>query len=558
MSTNVADLLREISMRYEAEGDTFRALNYSRAAKALSGRPVTSVKDLNGMKGIGPSTRKDVAEILKKGTCERLEKLRKNGPPATVAQFQRIPGIGPKKAQEIWEDHEVATLEDLKKGIEDGTIPRGDLLEGIEFAMRAVERRRLSKVLPEVQPLLDNIRDLPLVLSANFAGSLRRKQDTIRDVDILVEVDEEITEEEHAELQEQVTKILGDAKIEAIGDRKIRAIGDDGLQVDVLFVPTDEYGAALQYFTGSKEHNISLRRMAKEQGLTLNEKGLWDEEGEQIAGVTEESIYKTLGVPMLVPELRQSGQEIGKEQPDLIGYKDLQGTLHNHTSVDSGGSDGRSSLTEMIKDAELRGHKFIAITDHSQELGKLVHGLTPKRWEHQRQKIEMLRNQYKIRILHSLEMDVLLDGTCDFPDEVIKEFDFVLLACHRKPRQDVAPRFITAIEHIRRNLYITKPIILAHPSGRQFSKGPIAETDWDELFRVCAANGVALEINSMPDRLDLDYLLCQKARRVGCRFCINADAHHIRHQNNLELGINVARRSWLTKEDVLNTQLRCV
>ena len=557
--SNLLDAFEEIVGCYDFKGDYFRKRSYEKALRILRGLgDVKDIKEVQGVAGFGPSTIHDITQILSTGTCDRLDELRRECPPKSVSELTKIPGVGPKTATKIWKDHGVKNLQELKAKLDSGEIVEPKWKSGIDFALTSAARTPIGFVLPLVQPILDKIRNLKVIVGfpdnqheeqirAEFAGSLRRKQETIGDVDILVRVPEMTNEANFSQLKTDIKAILGDAVIDAEGDRKIRS-RVNGLQIDILFVPDYEYGAALQYFTGSKEHNVVLRTMAKQRDLLLNEKGLF--KGlECIASETEKDIYKALNVPFLPPELRQDGSEIGKTAPELIKTEDIKGLLHNHTDW----SDGSASIEETIQAARQRGLKYIAITDHSKAMA-ICNGLIRERIQQQIEKIKKLREKYTdIQILISSEMDVLSAGECDHDDDIIMEFDFVLLALHRNPRVNIADRFITAIEHLR-DIGYTKPIILAHPSGRQFGKGPIGETDWDKLFQVCKEKSVILEINSLPERLDLDYSLCKKAKKKGIKFSISTDSHAIDNMDLVEYGINVARRAALSKEEVINTK----
>lgn len=538
----------------------FRIRAYSNALKIIEGMGgVTDVKQVRSKKGFGDSICTAIEQILGTGTCDKLEELRAKAPPASVAELQKIPGVGPKGALKLYRDHKVERLTDL-----DGLIKRGEpavqkYKEGVTFALTARERTPIGHVLPLVTPVLERVKDVTLVQAAEFAGSLRRKQETIRDIDILVcplKWEEEALKIIRTALVEIVVSELGGGNVEAEGERKLRFRTGEGLQIDFLFVPESEWGASLQYFTGSKEHNVELRRRAIDMGLKLNEKGLFDKREVTVASLSEADIYSALGVPILPPELRQDGTEVGKSAPEnLIVLSDLTGTLHNHTDW----SDGRSTAMEMVSAAVDRGHKYIAITDHTKALA-IGNGLDEKRWLKQKEAIESARLWAEglfpglIKIYHSAEMDVLQDGSCDYPLELIEQMDFVLLALHRQPQRDITERFLKAISYLREN-GIDKTIILAHPTGRQFGKSEIPDINWGEFFNMLAVHNVALEINSMPKRLDLPDALCRLARdNFGLKFSISTDSHHESHLDFVELGVNVARRAWLNKEDVINTR----
>jgi len=546
MKYELVEMFRDLASCYTYLGDAWRSKAYEKVAMILEGLPkdITSIDDVKGIAGIGASSLGKISEFLSTNRCSDLIKVRQQCPPKSVDDFTKIPGVGPKTAVKLWKTYNITTLAELKAKLDDGTIKDAKLKEGVEFALNSSERTPIGMILPIALPILDKIRNVDGVLRAEFAGSLRRKKETIRDVDFIVSV-EDITTEVH----DAVKAVFGTATVDAEGDKKIRA-RVAGIQMDVLFVPKKEYGAALQYFTGSKEHNVELRKIAKARGLLLNEKGLFDASGKVLAQENEEDIYTVLGVPFLPPELRQDGNEVGKIAPQLIEPADIRGLLHNHTKW----SDGTDEIEQLILAAIRKGYKYIGITDHTESL-IIAKGMLPTRWEEQLVAVVKLAEKYKdkIQVLISAEMDVLGEGECDYEDDIIQRMDYVTLALHRQPTVNVATRFITAIEHIR-SIGYTKPIILAHPSGRQFGKTDCAQTDWNALFDVCVKYNVVLEINSLPERLDLEFSLCKQAKAKGLKFSIATDSHHHSHFDYVPLGVSVARSAWLTKDDVINTQ----
>lgn len=550
----IVDLFEELHHCHTYLKDEWRARASQKVAMIVGGlaKDIKTADDLKGVTGIGKSSLTKIDELLTTGTCSALVKLQKKCPPISVKELTKIPGVGPVGAANLWKEHGVETLGQLKVKVDDGTITDCKLIEGIEFAIKSTERRPIGQILPVVEPFLEALRRLENVEQAEFAGSLRRRQDTIRDVDFLVCIPDSLltTDDSSFErLKEQVKSVFAGCEVDAEGTHKMRT-RVDGMQMDVLFVPETQYGAALQYFTGSKHHNIALRKIVKAKGWLLNEKGLYDGNDNVIASKTEEDIYDALGIPMLPPELRQDGTEVGKTAPELIDVKDVKGLLHNHTKW----SDGAHTIEEMVQEAIARELKYMAITDHSPSMA-IASGLSVDQWLEQHQAVEDIRARYdgQIQILHSSEMDVLQDGSIDYPNEIVQQFDFILLALHRLPGENIATRFISAIEHIR-NVEPEKLLILAHPSGRKFGKSPVGQTDWAKLFRVCAENRVVLEINSLPERLDLDYTLVKQARDEGIKFAVNTDSHHTSHMSYVPLGVNVARRAWLSANDVINTK----
>lgn len=557
---NIAEAFREIIDLSTMLGvNQFRIRAYSNALKVIEGMGgISSVSDVKKKKGFGESICTAIEQIFATGTCDKLEDLRATAPPKSVMELTGIPGVGPKTALGLWRKYGCTGLGDLEMLISRGEPGVQQYKKGVQFAQSSRERTPIGFVLPAVTPILERLKRSEWVYMAHFAGSLRRKQETIRDVDFLV-IPEQYNETVLAQLRTEIFEILrdelGECEVEAEGERKVRARDQNGLQIDFLFVPDYEQGAALQYFTGSKEHNVELRKRAIDKGLKLNEKGLFNGDGKVVAGSSEHDIYAHLGVPTLPPELRQDGTEVGKSAPqNLITLPDLTGTLHNHTVW----SDGRADVADMVQAAYQRGHKYIAITDHTKAVA-IANGLNEERWLAQKEEVDRFKASVGlssfIKVYHSAEMDVLQDGTCDYPLELIEQMDFVLLALHRQPQRDPIKRFVKAMGYLRDNLKGDKTIILAHPTGRQFGKSGIPDINWGELFNQCAIHNVVLEINSTPSRLDLPDALCGLAKKnFGLKFSISSDSHAPEHLNFLELGINVARRAWLERDDVINTR----
>ncbi|MCR9116671.1 MAG: DNA polymerase/3'-5' exonuclease PolX, partial [bacterium] len=494
--------------------------------------------------------------LVETGEIEQLNEILKETP-RTVLSIMRVPGVGPRKAAAIFKELGVATLDALRAACEAGEIQKlkgfgikteKEILKNIGMAKKADERifwQKADEIAAELQAY---INECPEVVKSELAGSYRRRKETVGDLDLLVDSTAADKVMDHfakfARVEETIAR--GDTKM------SVRFVG--GLQADLRVVASEAFGAALQYFTGSKEHNVVLRKLAKERGLKINEYGVFRIEGDEetyIAGADEKEVYATLDLPVFAPELRENRFEFQWAEDDalpaLIETADIRGDLHMHTTA----TDGRNELREMADAARDRGLAYIAITDHSQRV-TMAGGLDPKRLRNQWAEIDALNDELgdSLRVFKGIECDILEKGGLDLPDDVLAEADWVLAAIHygqRQPQSQIMDRLLEALEHPN----VTS---IAHPTGRLINQRPPYEVDIDALIQAAAAHNKMLEINANPRRLDLSDVYAAAAKRAGVQIVINTDAHHIDQLDNMRYGVLQARRAGLTKADVANTR----
>ncbi len=472
--------------------------------------------------------------------------------PPTLAELLKIPGLGPKRVQALSHELGVATIEQLRQAASAGQIrnisgfgakTEQHILEAL--AAHADQTQRFTRLVAVqyAEALVDYLKHVRGVDRVVVAGSYRRMKDTVGDLDILV------TGEPGSALME---RFLAYDEVDAVlahGETRSSVVLHSGLQVDLRLVPAESYGAALHYFTGSKSHNIAVRRLAQARGLKLNEYGVFQGE-KRIAGDTEESVFAAVGLPFIAPELREDRGEIEAARagrlPQLIALSDLRGDLHTHTKA----SDGRNTIEEMARAARAQGLQYIAITDHSRRL-TVTHGLDPRQVARQSDEIDRINASHsEITILKGIEVDVLEDGTLDLPDSVLQHLDVVIAAVHSKldlPRKQQTERILRALD----NRYVN---LLAHPTGRLLGERKPCDIDMLRVMRKAKSRHIGLELNAQPVRLDLDDIQCQMARDEGVLVSINSDAHSTFDFANLQYGVGQARRGWLEPDKVLNTR----
>ncbi|MCP2597633.1 DNA polymerase/3'-5' exonuclease PolX, partial [Candidatus Aminicenantes bacterium AC-335-G13] len=465
-------------------------------------------------------------------------------------ELLEIQNLGAKTISLAHKELGVKNLDDLKRVIEDGSLAKlfgmgekkvENIKKGIEIYEQAHERIPIYEALTIVEDVIEYLKNAPGISQISPAGSLRRMKETVGDIDILA------TGKNGREIIEFFTKYPNVDRVIASGKTKgsIMVKTEKGKkQVDLRIVDEDCYGAALQYFTGSKAHNIRLRSMAKEKGLKISEYGVFRDD-KKIAGRTEEEIYKILNLPWIPPEIREDRGEIEcaleNRLPDLINYTDIKGDLHVHSSY----SDGHSTIEEIAEHAKSLGYEYIAICDHSQSV-KYAHGLTEDRLKRQIEEIDKLNEKLTgIKILKGIEVDILPDGKLDFPDELLAQLDYVVASIHIGFKKNVTERMLLALE----NPYVHT---LAHPTGRLISKREGYDVDLDKIFEAALKNNKILELNAYYDRLDLNEINLRKAKEMGIKIAIGTDAHHIGGMRMMRFGIGIARRGWLEKKDVLN------
>lgn len=551
----LAEIFSRIADALEFKGEmAFKVIAYRKAARVLDDltediEQIAQEGKLETLPGIGEGIAKKIQEYLKTGKMKKYEEAVK-GIPEGLLELLHIQNLGPKTLALAHRELGVKNLSDLKRVIEDGSLKNlfgmgekkvDNIKKGIELYEQGKSRMAIDTALTTAEEICEYLKKNPLVKNVSPSGSLRRMKETIGDIDILV------TGNDGIKIIDYFTKYPKASRVLAAGETKgsiMVGLGKEAKQVDIRVVPEKTYGAALQYFTGSKAHNIKLRLLAKEKGLKISEYGVF--KGEKfIAGRTEEEVYQTLGLPFIPPELREDRGEIeaalANRLPTLITYNSIKGDLQVHTTY----SDGNATLSEVVKMAEEIGYEYIAITDHSQSV-RYAHGLDEKRLKKQIEEIEKLKEKSKVKILTGIEVDILQDGSLDFPDSVLKRLDLVVAAVHQGFKKNVTERIISAIK----NPYVA---IIAHPSGRLISRREGYEVDLEKVLEWAKKYNKVLELNAYPDRLDLDEFHLRKAKEMGIKVCINTDAHGLIDMYWMRFGIGIARRGWLEEDDVINT-----
>ena len=502
---------------------------------------------LSKLPGIGQRLQAKILEFLRTGKIEEFERL-KQQVPDTIFTLLDIPGVGPKTVKLLYEKLGIRSIEDLKRAIEKGELlklpgfgPRKveKIRKGIELYEKSGGRILLGVAVFIADRIVSQLREHSAVERISVCGSTRRMKETVGDIDILA------TGKNNLEIIEAFVSLPNVKEVLWKGTKKATVIVEEGEQVDLRVTEPDSYGAALQYFTGSKAHNIHLRTICLKLGYKLNEYGLFKGE-ERIAGRTEEEIYSALGMDTPPPEIREDTGEIEAalehRLPKLIGYNELRGDLHLHSNW----SDGASTIEDYAKRALELGYRYIAITDHSKSL-KVAGGLTEEELLKRNYEIDKLNQKFKgkLRILKGAEVDILPDGSLDYPDELLSQLDFVVAAIHSRFNQDNTERIIKAMN----NPYVNA---IAHPTGRVIGQREGYPLELERVMKVAAETGTALEVNSYYNRLDLRDAHCRMAVKFGVKLVISTDSHHVDHMWMIKLGIGTARRGWVEKKDVVN------
>ncbi|MFO7882348.1 MAG: DNA polymerase/3'-5' exonuclease PolX [Kosmotogaceae bacterium] len=512
-------------------------------------------KGLSDIEGIGKSLAEHIAEYLEKGKIEKYEELKKEVP-EQLSALLKIEGLGPSKVRDLVNKLDVKSIEDLKKAIEEkeirnlegfGEKTEQNILKSLEQYELSNERMHIDTAMNIATEIIEYLKKNANVKKIDYAGSLRRMKETIGDIDILT------VAPDNKKVMDIFTNMSGVSRVQLKGDTKSTVELKEGVDVDLRVVPEKSYGAALLYFTGSKDHNIQLRKIAIDKGYKLSEYGLFemkenDEEGKWISGKTEEDVYKSLGLTFIPPELRENSGEIkkakGNKIPQLITLEDYKGDLHMHTKY----SDGAGTVEDMLLKAEELGYEYIAISDHSVS-ERIASGLSVDRLEKQWEEIDNISKKYKVKVLKSAEVDILPDGGLDYPEEILDKMDLVIAAIHsrfKSSEDEMTKRIIKAFETGKINIF-------AHPTGRMIGKREGYNVNMKRLFKTASENNVVLEINSDPNRLDLNEVHILQAKRHGIKFAINTDSHSPSTLKNVKYGIGMARRGWLEPEDVINT-----
>lgn len=548
---HVADLL-EIE-----DANRFRVRAYRNAANTIRdlGRSLQDMleegEDLSDLPDIGEDLAGKIAEIVRTGRLPLLDEISDDVPEAIV-EATRIPGIGPERARALFKALDLSSVDDLKQAAEDGRIERiegfgektqAQIRDALEEGLIGDERIRLDVAEDFAEPLLEWIRGIDGVAKAEIAGSYRRRKETVGDLDILVEG------EDGGQIIDRFTEYDEVEDIASKGKTRSTVTLRSGLQVDLRVIPEPSWGAALYYFTGSKSHNIAGRRRAQDRDLKLNEYGLFDGE-QRIAGATEEEIYDGIDLPWIDPVLRENRSEIEAaekgELPELVKPGDIKGDLHAHTTA----SDGKNSLKEMAQAAKEMGYEYLAITDHSKSQTQ-AGGLSEDALHRQIDEIGALNDKLDgIRLLASCEVDILEDGSLDFPDELLERLDLVVASVHSK--LDLAEDRQT--ERMIRAMDNPLVSIIGHPTGRQIGQRKSSALDMERLLEAAKDRGCVLELNANPARLDLKDVLCRRAAEKGVDIAISTDAHSTGGLGNMRFGIDQARRGWLPAGNIVNTR----
>jgi len=547
-----------------ASEDSFRIRSYRRAAEALEGltQQVAEIyqdeKALLAIPGIGKSMATNIRELESTGKLTLHQEMLKKYHPAML-ELLKISGLGPKTIALIWDNFHICDVEGVHKLASEGklrTLPRlsekseQKIMKAIESYRQLTGRFQIDAADAVAHKLIELLTPLPGVEKVTPAGSLRRGKETVGDLDLLVTGKCGANESQRNKVIDTILSFPGIMDVLAKGENKVSFKLRSGMQVDVRVLPPESFGAALLYFTGSKNHNVTLRQRALKLGYTLNEYDLVRmEDNKRMAGKTEEEIYKKLGLEYIPPELREMGGELEAAEegrlPELITEADIQGDVHMHTVE----TDGKCTIEEMAEAARERGYKYMAITDHSKNLA-FANGLDDKRAVEHIKKIRAAAKVTEgITILAGIEVDILAEGELDLSDSVLEQMDIVIASVHSHFNQD-APQMT---DRLLRAIANPNTSLIGHPTGRQLLRREAYMFDHDKVFTAAAKASVAMEHNSYPDRLDLSDHLLRVAHAKGVKFVINTDAHHTSHMSNIRYGVLQLRRAWLTKHDVLNT-----
>ncbi|MDO8486655.1 MAG: PHP domain-containing protein [Candidatus Staskawiczbacteria bacterium] len=580
----IAKIFYSIAKYLQMDGVAFKPYAYEKAGNSLEAleKDVGEIYNKGGLKalmeipGVGKNISDHIEEYLKSEKITIYEQLKKKLP-LNIDELDRVEGLGPRKVKILYQKLGVKNLKDLEKVAKKhqiaplfgfGKKTEDNILQGIEFLKRSKGRSLLGDIMPIAKEVLEKLKSLKEVEKISLAGSIRRKKETIGDCDILVTVKENPRQGpastqkrgERGSPNEAAKKVMdffvslpGVQKVWGKGGTKASVHMQDGFDMDLRIVPQKSYGAALQYFTGSKEHNIITRKIAIGKGLKLSEYGVF-RGSKQIAGSTEQEVYKAIGLDWIAPELRENEGEIeaslqGK-LPKLVELKDIKGDLHCHSNWDG----GENSIIEMAKTAMARGYEYIGISDHTKFL-RIENGLNEKQLLDQKKEIKKLNEKFKkqglkFRVLHGCEANILNDGSIDIKDEVLEKLDYVIAGAHSSLKME-KPAMMARLTKAMRNPNVD---IISHPTGRLIGKRDEYKIDFDKILKVAKETGTILEINSSPQRLDLNGFYIRRAKTEGVKMIINTDSHHKDQLNLMEYGVSQARRGWAESTDIINTQ----
>ena len=565
----LANMFETMADVMEIQGENqFRVNSYRKVARVLGDltediEQVAEEGRLDKLSGIGSSSAEKIHQYLEEGRMDRYEEVMSDFP-ADALEMLQIPGLGPKTVARFINEREIESLDELAEALEDGSLEGMEGLgektfENIKKGIRMVREQRgrtkLGTALSIAQEITEKLKNRCDIRRVEAAGSLRRHKETVGDIDILVttgaaEAGKQADEEEipgGKEIIQEFTSLDMADEVIAAGQTKGSVRTTEGLQVDVRVVRPESFGAALQYFTGSKAHNVHIRGIAVDRGLKINEYGVFKGD-ERVAGETEEEVYAALDLPWIAPELREDRGEVeaaaDDNLPELITLKDLRGDFHAHTTY----SDGAASVLEMAKAAKNMGYEFLGLTDHSVSLS-VTQGPDEEGLKRKKEEIEEAMEELDgFTILAGSEVDIFKDGTLDYNEDILEELDLVIAAVHTHfslAEKDMTKRIVKAVSdpHVD---------ILAHPTGRLINEREPYEVNMTAVVEACAEHGVALELNSFPDRLDITDTVCRQAKKAGVKISIGTDSHHPSHLQWIKVGLGTARRGWLEPDDVLN------
>ena len=539
------------------EENPFRIRAYRRAAQNLESltedvEALAREERLEEIPGVGKDLAGKIVEYLRTGRIKDVEAA-KRGIPGGVVDLMNVPGIGPKTAKLLYEHEGITTLDRLEKLARAGKLrglhgiqakTEANILKGIALVRGGQARMPLGRALPLGQELVRALGDVPGVKAIELAGSLRRMKETVGDIDILA------TSTSPAKVMHAFTTLPQAAEVLERGETKASIRHREGIQVDLRVLEPECFGAALAYFTGSKQHNIRIREMAVKKGLKISEYGVFRAStGRRVAGATEEEVYAAVGLPWIPPELREDLGEVEAAAkgalPDLVALGDIRGDLHCHTKA----TDGSHTIDEIVAAAEQRGYEYVAVTDHSLS-ARIAGGLSADELAAHVGKVRAVQQKHpRIAVLAGSECDILADGSLDYSDGVLARLDLVIGAVHsrfKQPRREMTKRICRALA----NPYVS---VLAHPTGRLIGEREPYDVDLEEVFRTAKRHGKAVEINSYPSRLDLNDVHARRARDLGVLLAVSTDAHVLDHLSTIELGVATARRAWVEKSGVVNT-----
>ncbi|MBB5324639.1 DNA polymerase (family 10) [Anoxybacillus tepidamans] len=552
---DVIQLLETIALYMEIKGENpFKIAAFRKAASALETdeRSLAEMEDFTKIPGIGKGTSAVIGEFLETGTSKVLEELQ-NEIPSSLLSLLKIPGLGGKKIAKLYQELGVVDVDSLKAACLEqkvqalagfGKKTEEKILAAIEEIGSRPERLPLAAVLPIAEEIEQQLQAVKEIIRFSRAGSLRRMKETVKDLDFIIATNEP------ERVREQLVTLAHVSDVIAKGDTKVslQFRYEYEIAVDFRIVHPDQFATTLHHFTGSKEHNVRMRQLAKERGEKISEYGVEQvDTGNIITFADERSFFAHFQLPFIPPELREDGSEVDRyeEGYPLIQLSDIQGDLHIHSTW----SDGACSIEEMAEECRKKGYRYMAVTDHSQFL-KVANGLTVERLKRQREEIERLNAKYDdFTILAGIEMDILPDGTLDYDDDVLTELDFVIAAIHTgfsQDREAIMKRLKAALENVHVDL-------IAHPTGRLIGRRSGYDVDVDMLIELARETNTALELNANPHRLDLTYTYLKKAQDAGVKIAINTDAHHLQMLDDMNIGVATARKGWIRKETVINT-----